>query len=70
MIILHKIKNSLRQAYNSKIARKLQDTNFSIISNTCLGGIMLHDFRQRFNSPFVNIYIKANDFIYLIQFTY
>lgn len=43
--------------------RKLKSTEFSIISNTCIGGVICHDMGLRFLSPTVNIYIRPVEFV-------
>lgn len=41
-------------------------SNFSIIASNCNGAVFLHDIHQKFNSPFVNLWIKPADFIKLL----
>ncbi len=62
-----KIKLCIRKAYNKIIARKLKNNNFSIIASNCNGALLLHDLGLRFNSPFVNLWIKPDDFIRLLS---
>ena len=50
-----------------KKRKLLKNKDFSIISSTCNGWIILHDLDQPFNSPFVNLYIYPNDFIKLLS---
>jgi len=45
----------------------LNNTEPSIISSNCNGGVIAHDLGLRFNSPFVNLFIKADDFIKLVS---
>ena len=38
----------------------------TIICNMCLGGVLYHDFGQRFDSPFINLMIPGTDFVNLL----
>jgi len=50
---------------------RLNNCNISLISNNCNGCIVLHDLGLQFNSQFVNLYLKADDYIrYLENFDY
>lgn len=50
--------------YRYKILRKhLKNSNFSLISNNCLGAIYLHDIGMQFLSPTVNCYILPKDYL-------
>lgn len=60
---MKRIKNNIRKIYNKIIVKKLKNKDFSIISSNCNGAFLLHDLGLKFNSPFVNLYIKPNDFI-------
>ena len=61
--IIVKIKRVVRKAYNRTIARKLENNYFSVIASNCNGAFLLHDLGLRFNSPFVNLWMKPDDFI-------
>lgn len=45
-----------------KMINKLDDTDFSLLSIDCLGGIILHDFGLKFNSPTINLWMYPEDF--------
>lgn len=64
--ILNKIKLFIRKTYLKPIIKKLNNSNFSIITNTCIGGYILHDYKQRFNSPFINTFIPIRSFYLLL----
>lgn len=51
------IKNIIR-GYNR---RRLKNKDFTIIANTCLGGIISHELNQRFCSPTINLGIRIHD---------
>ncbi len=46
---------------------RLKNKDFSIISSNCNGGVILHDLGQRFNSPFVNLWILPKDYLKLLN---
>lgn len=46
--------------------RKLVNTDFTIFSNTCIGGIISHDMGLEFKSPTINLYIRPKDFVKLL----
>lgn len=46
---------------------RLKNRDFSLISNNCNGGILCHELKVRFNTPIVNLYMSANDFIQFLE---
>ena len=42
---------------------KLKNHSFSIISNTCVGGVMTHNVGEQFRSPTVNLIIYEDQFL-------
>ena len=58
-----KVKQFIRIIYNKIIVKKLKNKDFSIIASNCNGTFLLHDLGLRFNSPFVNLWMKPDDFI-------
>lgn len=46
---------------------RLKNSDFSIISNHCIGGIIYHDLGEKFLSPTVNLKILPDDFIKFIE---
>lgn len=57
-------KRKLRDYLICKRLRKTFSKNdISIISSNCIGGVISHDLGIQFNSPTVNLYIEAKDFI-------
>lgn len=57
----------LRKLINQKNRKRLTNTTFSLIASNCNGGFILHDLGLRFNSPFVNMWIKPKDFIKILS---
>ena len=49
--------------YQKKLRKKLKNTNPSIISSNCIGGIIYHDLGLKFNSPTINLTLPPEDFI-------
>ena len=43
--------------------KRLKKQSFSIISNTCIGGVICHDLGLPFLSPTINLYIRPCDFV-------
>ena len=46
---------------------RLKNKNPTLISSNCNGAFILHDLGCRFNSPTVNLYINASDFLKMIS---
>ncbi len=65
-----KIKEKLRNIYLWYLRRLFKNApELSVISNNCLGGMVLHDRGLRFNSPTVNLWIPAHDYVRMLQKT-
>lgn len=45
----------------------LHNDNFTIITNTCIGGIMYHKLRKRFMSPTINLWMEDVDFFRFVR---
>ena len=54
---------SKREAICVHMRERLTNHDFSIISSNCIGGILSHDLKQRFNSPTINMFFEAADFV-------
>lgn len=52
-----------RKYRNFRERKKIKKDSFTIISNTCIGGVICHDLGKPFLSPTVNIYIRPKDFV-------
>lgn len=64
MVMYDKIGRFNRKIIRNKVEQsKLENTNFSIISQNCIGSIMYHDLNEKFCSPTINMLFEANDFI-------
>ena len=61
---LKKIINKLcRPSINKRLQQRLKNHEMSVISSNCNGALILHDLKQAFRSPFVNLYLEPSDFI-------
>lgn len=47
--------------------KKLKNHSFSIISSNCNGCVVCHDLGVRFNSPTVNLYMTAEDYLKFVS---
>lgn len=57
----------LRIFLNAKNRKRLTNKNFTIICNNCVGGVILHELGQRFNSPTINLFFRAEDYIRFLE---
>jgi len=55
-----------RQLYIYIKRKKLRNKDISIISSNCNGGVISSDLGLEFNSPFVNLFIKADDYVKIL----
>lgn len=53
----------LRRVLRYFYRRKLRNTDFSLITNNCIGGIISHDMHLRFLSPTINLGFDDAEFI-------
>ena len=54
----------LRLPLNLANRKSLNNRDFSIICNNCVGGgVISHELGQRFNSPTVNLFMNHEDYI-------
>ncbi len=60
-------KDHLRSLVMRLVQLRLKNKDFSVIASTCNGGVLLHDLNQRFNSPFVNLWMWPKDYIRLLS---
>lgn len=56
-----RIKNSIRKVKDIKI-----DDEVSVFSSNCTGSLYLHEHHLRFNSPFVNLWVRPAEYIKLL----
>lgn len=56
-------RNFFRRKRNDINRKNLKNSNFTIISSNCVGGVIYHDLGLEFKTPTVNLFIKPNDFV-------
>ena len=61
------INQQLRKKINAENRQRLKNRDFSVLSANCTGAFILHDLGQKFNSPFVNLYLAPPDFVKYLQ---
>ncbi len=69
--IVSKIKTWTNHCFRIRInrqnRRRLKNTDITLISSNCNGCLILHDLGLQYNSPFVNMFIEADDYVKLLQ---
>lgn len=65
--IKNKLNDLARAVINRRNQNRLKNHDFSLICNNCNGAFILHDLGMRFNSPFVNLWIKPSDYIKILS---
>lgn len=59
---------SKKQARINDLNRsRLTNRDFTLICSNCAGGIIYHSLGCRFKSPFINLYLSNNDFLYAME---
>lgn len=64
MAVGKKVRTLWRNGYERK---QIKNTDFTILSNTCIGGVISHDLGLRFLSPTVNLYIRPEEFVRFLE---
>ena len=54
---------TLELVMNKKNILKLKNSDFTIISSNCLGGVISHKLGLKFMSPTVNLFIEPSSFV-------
>jgi len=66
--IIRRILGGRKRAPLEKEERsRLKNKDFSLFSSSCLGGVVCSDLGVRFNSPTVNVYIRFDDFLKMME---
>lgn len=58
-----RIQRNKNAALTRKIKEGLKQEQFSLISQNCIGGIFYHDMGLQFQSPTINLFFSAEDFL-------
>lgn len=56
-------KDYLRKKLNKTNQSRLTNTDVTIISSNCIGGVISHELGLQFRSPTVNLYIEPSDYV-------
>lgn len=62
-----KIRKILRYSINKENRKKLLNSNFTLISSNCIGGVISHELGLEFLSPTINMFFSASDYIKFCQ---
>jgi len=52
---------------NKRNENLLENENFTILSNNCVGSLITNDLNHKFLTPTVNLFMSTNDFVKLIS---
>lgn len=71
MIISNKVKDIrfiLRDKFVNEANRNiLENCNPTLITSDCIGGVMAHDLKLKFNSPTINLYFSSSGYLNFIE---
>ena len=60
-------RKSLSKRVLDNRSRRFYNNNVTLLCNNCIGGIILHDLKQKFNTPTINLYFHAPDYIAFLE---
>lgn len=66
-LIDEKINSVVRRQYLIKLRKRFKNPTLSVFASNCIGCLILHDLGVRFNSPFVNLYLNAEDYLKFLK---
>lgn len=65
---MQNIGKKFRKLIRNRIERrKIKNKDFTILSNTCIGGVICNDLGHRFLSPTINLYITPSQFVKFLE---
>ena len=67
MVVSEYYRALLRMKINHNNIKRLKNKDFTIISQNCVGGVILHELNQRFNSPTINLFFSSRDFLLFLS---
>lgn len=65
--VRNKLNDKVRIVINHRNRKRLKNHDFSLLANNCNGGFILHDLGMRFNSPFVNLWMRPDEYIKMLS---
>ena len=63
LMLREKLFTFIRKFYLKTKKKELSNKTPSVFSSNCVGCMVLHDLGLQFNSPFVNLYLTAKDYL-------
>lgn len=57
----------LRTKINYRNRLNLKNKNFTILCNNCVGGVILHELGEKFNTPTINLWFESCDYIKFLE---
>lgn len=66
-MVLDKIRKISRNIKDNKDRKTLGNKNFTIFASNCIGGVIYHNLGHKFLSPTINLWIKPNDYIKMLE---
>lgn len=66
-IIKNHLRWFIRRNFDEKNRKRMKKDRVSIISSNCTGGVIYHALGLKFDSPTINMYFSANDFIRFLK---
>lgn len=66
-MLLNKLRKLSRFILFQYIKSFNKNKDFTLISNNCIAGLLYHDLGLEFKTPIINMFIKANDYIRLLN---
>lgn len=64
---MFKIKEKIRRLRLLKYRKMNRNKGCSLFCNNCVGGVVLHDYGLRFDTPTVNLFIYPKDYIEMLR---
>lgn len=69
--MLSKLKNNIRRLnekrHFKKLRSRLSNTEFTLVTNNCVGGVIYHNLGLQFNSPTINLSIRGEDYLHFVE---
>ena len=65
--LVNKYYDYKRSKWLSSLKKKLNNNNFTIISNNCTAGFIYHDLGLQFTTPTINLFIRTEQYITFVS---
>ena len=60
--LLTPVSRVVQRRYSDKQQKRLKEAEFTILCNTCMGGVIYHRLGKKFQSPTINLWMTDTDF--------